>query len=132
MKKVKFYVGMVLAMVMCLSFAMITFAASNYGSLTGTVSTRKNGDSFWVDTQSNVTSNPDKAYFKVNIELQDSDGSSLHKDEKKSARGALNFSCPFEVPHFDDVAIVYSAHSIQGGTKYDAQVVYNSTRNIIQ
>lgn len=135
MKKVKFYVGMVLAMVMCLSFTIVAYAKTTkqtdyYGTLSGSISAVMEGSSFKVKTISSVDSNKDKAILKVNIELQDRDGYTLDKKEDQSSKGATYFPKDFAVPHFDDVAIVYGAHGIQGGTKYGADAVYTSTIDI--
>lgn len=133
MKNGKKIFGFILTTIMCLSFSMVVFAASKnvegYGTLYGRISTSNSGG-YYVNTVTTVTSNPDNAFMKVKIELQDYDGSTLHKDESSSSHGETEFSQAFEVIHFDDVHRVYGSHNIQGGNRYQAQVVYTTTTNI--
>lgn len=100
-----------------------------YGTLYGSVSTTSVGGSKVV-TVTSVTSNPDNAFLKTKIELQDSGGYTLTTDDDEQDRGKTSFSHNFTVPHFDDVAKVYAAHNVQGGKTYRAQVVYTSTTDI--
>ena len=133
MRKMKRILGVVLATAMCLSLSIVSFAESKsvagYGTLNGSISTSNVGG-YYVNTSTSISSNPDNAYMKVKIELQDYYGSTLYTDNESSSRGKTSFSYPFEVVHFDDVAKVYGAHNIQGGSTYSAQVVYTATTNI--
>lgn len=125
--------GIMLTVVMCMSFTIVSFAASKvvdgYGTLSGTVAATMNTQCL-INTVTSVTANPDNAYMKVQIEIQDYDGYTLWTDDESSERGRTSFLHDFEVVHFDDVKKIYSAHNIQGGRTYAAQVVYTSTTDI--
>lgn len=134
MKKRKL-LGLVTAMVMGMSMSIVAFAGSDskdvdgYGTLYGSVSTTSVGGSKVV-TVTSVTKNPDNAYLKTNIELQDLYGYTLTTYDAQQDRGKTSFAHNFKVPHFDDVAKIYGAHNVQGGRTYRAQVVYTSTSSI--
>lgn len=136
MKRKKKLLGVTTAMVLGMSMSMVAFAGSDskpvdgYGTLYGSVSTTSVGGS-QVVTVTSVTSNPDNAYLKTKIELQDSGGSTLKPyDKTQEYRGGTYFPYNFEVPHFDDVSKIFAAHNVQGGGTYDAQVVYTATTDI--
>ena len=135
MKKRKL-LGLTTALVMGMSMSIVAFAGSDskivdgYGTLYGSVSTTSTGG-YKVVTVTSVTSNPDNAYLKTKIELQDSAGSTLKPyDKQQEYRGGTYFPYDFEVPHFDDVAKIFAAHNVQGGRTYKAQVVYTATTDI--
>ena len=138
MRKIKKYFGIVIALVMSMSISMAALAAGpsdskevpGYGTLSGSVTAVFDGTNFKIIAPVTITTNPDNAYLKVKIVLENSGGEELYSDFQKSDKGATYLPGVFYVVHFDDVHAIYAAANVQGGGTYPAQVVYTVTVDI--
>ncbi len=138
MRKIKKFFGVVFAMAMSMSMSMVVLAAGSsdqktvpgYGTLSGSISAGGTYGNYQISAPTNVTTNPDNAYIRVKITIEDIYGTELDSDHKDSARGVTSYPGPFPVVNFDDVHAIYAAHNIQGGRTYEAQVVYTVTTTI--
>lgn len=135
MKRVKGFLGKLVVLSVAMSMSLVASASGNsksvtgYNTLGGSVGAAVTGG-YRVITSTTVLTNPDNAYLKTKIDLQDMYGNTQASYVDSSSRGATQFLRDFSVPHFDDVNAIYGAHNVQGGKTYGAQVVYTVTTSI--
>lgn len=145
MRKIKKFIGVVLAIVMSMSMSMVAFAGGitdkeveGYGLLFGSVDAINNvavGYAY-VDATTIISNNPDNAYLKSKIEIQNVQGKVMESAIKTSDRGWVYLLGTFtlgedlKLTSFDGVHAIYAAHNVQGGSRYPAQVVYTVTTQI--
>ena len=93
--------------------------AGEYGTLTGEISPM-------LVTTTRITVNPDNAYLRDKLDIQNSSGVTTNSYMRTSQDGALALisNPPPELWGYR----AYCAHNVQGGSRYQAQVVYTTMR----
>jgi hypothetical protein len=127
-KSIKKLASVILAAMICLSFSATAFAgtsscdAGNYGTLTGSVSV----SGIYINTVTQISSNPDNAYLTLALSVQDIYGNELDYFQGQSLRGVSYL--PIGGPGLDNNAYrVFSTHGVQGGSTNPAYAVYTAT-----
>lgn len=146
MRKFKMFTVLILAMVMSMSVSLIAFAAGSaagkevdgydflFGSIAAIDSVAEG--KAYIHAPTSIKTNPDNAYLRVKIELQNSKGKVLDSGIQTSERGVdylmgyFLLGSDLDLTSFNDVHVAYGAHNVQGGRTYSAQVVYTVTTQI--
>lgn len=115
-------------LLLCICLTSVSYAAEGvskskpageYGTLTGEISPM-------LVTTTRITVNPDNAYLRDKLDIQNSSGVTTNSYIRTSLDGALTFivNPPPELWGYR----AYCAHNVQGGSRYQAHVVYTTMR----
>lgn len=130
-RNVKTMIGTAMAAVMLVGTmgATTSYAGTSskkvtgYGTLTGKVS----GTVAAGTLKTSVTKNNDNAKLTIELDFRNKDGVRKNKIPRTySSKGATSLSGEYRFAD-KDVTVVYGAHGVQNGTKYDAAAVYTYT-----
>ncbi|HWR20055.1 MAG TPA: hypothetical protein VN608_10570 [Clostridia bacterium] len=130
MKKVKRYIGAMLAVAFVAIMSFSTLAASagssipvaGYGTLAATL--HNNIDPDFCQLYTSVTQNPDNAYFSHKTQLVNSAGTTLATGTWTSSRGGIGYGTGWDISSYSTAYRVYSTHEIKGGSIYSAAAIY--------
>ena len=125
MKSKKRVVAVLLAIILVVTPSVVASAEivrktnANYGWLEGQIST----GGVWTEIQKN----PDNAYLSYSWTAVSSAGTTIQSNSRNSSRGATMILDQYSLTH-PSIYAFYGTHGVQGGNKYQSDVVYTYQR----
>lgn len=129
MKKSCRFLAIVLAVTICLAISSSVSAAAPsgvnteyYGLLSGR--TTRSGDI--VSSTTTIGMNPDNAYLRVKMRLQEGTTNITPEVSGSSSRGVRSYTYRYDLSPYHDSNPNggYATHEVRGGNTYDAEAYY--------